>query len=129
MRTFAKPAVYMFQVWDTVVVDVTKPGNAVIGPGLTERYGVQPVVKLPVKRPHISWPIPLPSSSLGGLSLRGKRLTGLPLAAEDIPVRTQVTEFLPVAMPAAMKWLAAAQKSGLPRAGCHGYVTPVAGAK
>ena len=51
------------------------------------------------------------------------------LAAELQIGPTQVTEFLPVAMPAAMKWLAAAQKSELPRAGCHGYVTPVAGAR
>jgi hypothetical protein len=119
----------MFQFWATVVVDVTKPGKAVIGPGLTERYGVHPVVKVPVKSAHISWPIPLPSSSRGELSLRGNRLTGLALAADDIPVRTQVTEFLPVATPADTRWLAAAQKSGLPRAGCHGYVTPVAEAK
>src|SRR5215472_14653031 len=110
----------MFQSRETEVVDVVNPGNVVIGPGVSERYGVQPVEKDPVKSAQISCAIPLPSSSLGGLSLRGNMLTGFAVTADDIPVRTHVPDVVPVASPAATKCVAAAQKSALPSAGCQG---------
>ena len=119
----------MFQSCSTVVGDVVKPGNAVIGPGVNVTYGEHPVLKVPVKRPHNSWAIPWPSSSLGGLSLLPKTFTVLEPTADDMPVRTQVAGFLPVARLAAIKWSAAAQKSGLASAGCQGKFTPVAGAR
>jgi hypothetical protein len=46
-----------------------------------------------------------------------KKLIELAATAEDMPVKTHVVGFFPVAKPAAIRWSAAAQKSGVPQPG------------
>src|SRR2546426_4802644 len=59
---------------------------------------------------------PLPNANRGGLSFRIMKRNGCEKTPELTPVNIQELACLPVAMPAAIMWSAAAQKSGLPGA-------------